>query len=633
MSETIQTFFAKQVIWQKVFSHEITIKEAVKHIDNLDNIGDQTDVICKIIHHCIYEDCQDGWWTMDITQKGPELEALLELIVDGINNSRFADRCKRPAILQTNVRVINLRLYQAMKDILRHLRRLEYALTGNLEIKIISDMQEGGEYIFENIGLASCTTTSRTNFVDDKCIIYANGYLWDDEQFTPIGENYEGVFHNELEADEYDECYLNNIYYHRDEMIWLEFYGHSIHEHAAELVECAYNDQEVYRDDAFRVLDHRGNECWVHEECDECVTTDDHTYLNDHAAEMNGCWYDDDAGEWREQHERRTSNYFDNPFNSYEMRRYKRDLSAVKLRTLKHNIGMESISYRQFNGMKYTFGIEMETSFVDDPLMAKENQLNVAGVSDGSISGPEFVTGVLTGDSGVEQLKKILDHINRAGGEVNSACGIHVHIGGATFNRRFQIMAIMLGLQVEQDIYSMLPLSRQENTYCKRIDEVYYKLSDWQNIGQKNQNYKKCLDLLAGYVKGCNRPFDRDYNKKRHHPGGHYCGSRYKWLNMNNCAWQDGPSTVEFRCHPGSLEFKKIFNWLKICMAMVNFIENRPRRIMLGFKSAAGYHNGTSMVDSNSVSLEEVIRYTYNKEQSKDLIEYINKRKQKFSLI
>ena len=134
------------------------------------------------------------------------------------------------------------------------------------------------------------------------------------------------------------------------------------------------------------------------------------------------------------------------------------------------------------------------------------------------------------------------------------------------------------------------------------------------------------------YVTGNqSREFNKDRNKKNNHPNGHYCSSRYKWLNLNNCSFNDGPETVEFRLQSGSTDYIKIKYFIQICMAFVNFVENKSRRICLGFNHHYDYAKRNTMALGNSVSLREILEYSYTPEQCKELTQYITKRIEKFN--
>ena len=198
------------------------------------------------------------------------------------------------------------------------------------------------------------------------------------------------------------------------------------------------------------------------------------------------------------------------------------------------------------------------------------------------------------------------EHLNNCDAKVDRKCGVHVHIGDVEFNRRFSIMVLKLCLELESDIYKLLPESRQGNSYCKKLPR---KLIDEMNF----RNYRETLGEIIQ-----NNIISRVYNKKMHHPGGHYCNQRYYWVNIVNYSTTTGTNTIEFRPHSGSLDFKKIYNWLLICMSIVKFTENKQRRIL------------TSSMSKHPITLNEVLKYSLNQKLYNQVYEYCVSRAKRF---
>jgi len=273
-------------------------------------------------------------------------------------------------------------------------------------------------------------------------------------------------------------------------------------------------------------------------------------------------------------------------------------------------------------GMPYTFGVEIETS---DGYLDYQSDLNLKAVYDGSINGKEYVTGCMSGNQGVDMLQKICERISDVC-YVDSSCGVHVHIGGANFNRRFSILSIMLGVMLEKEIFSMLPKSRQKSSYCLFIPNKFYELRT-VNKRLYPRTHKKMLQLLAEYINIEGSEFNRTNNKKLAHPGGRYSSSRYKWLNLNNCSYTTGPNTIEFRCHSASKDFTKIYNWLLICMCFVKYVENNSRQIIDSYNKWISTPHGFK---GDEVTLRDIVSEGLGKDANV-LLEYINIRKEKFA--
>lgn len=299
-----------------------------------------------------------------------------------------------------------------------------------------------------------------------------------------------------------------------------------------------------------------------------------------------------------------------------------RKLSKDCFEKMKQRLGELSPTYSITEGKRYTFGVELETcsGYIPHYLYASHN---ISCTRDGSIDGGEYVTGVLRGDRGIEHLQEIV-HMLAKRCEVDKKCGIHVHIGNASFDKRFIVFAYYLGRAIQDELYAIMPKSRKLSTYCRYIDrKLSVQLSDFERDfdGSLDQAYAELFLLLSH-----GKPESSKLNRKTNHPRGSKAGydhssPRYWWLNLIPTVFNtrecDPPvNTVEFRQHSASLNFNKIKNWLKICMAFVYFVENHQYDII------AGEMKGTS----SPINLETIIKVAYPKTHS-TLISYIRKRK------
>ena len=427
-------------------------------------------------------------------------------------------------------------------------------------------------------------------------------------------ELYGGGYVHEDDTDDYvelaGEC-GDNLYCHQDEVIMCECTGEWYPE------DC-FTDYEIefdHYDEVYRFTDNmlwgyyeRGSEGWFSERADYSYSNNNDVYfMTEYVAERMGYIYSDNRedwiheDDWDEDEDGDGGAEWDNTWN-----------------------GTNEKKLHKTFGMPYTFGVEIETC---DGYMDFNADLNLKAVHDGSIDGKEYVTGCLKGNSGVNQLQAICKSISDSGCTVDSTCGIHVHIGGANFNRRFSILSIMLGSMLENEIFSMLPKSRSKSSYCLKIPNKFYKLRT-VNKRLYPRTHKRMLKLLSEYVYAEDSNFDSINNKKGHHPYGRYCSSRYKWLNLNNCSYEKtGPDTIEFRCHSGSKDFEKIYNWILICMCFVRYVENNSRQIIESYNAWINGHRPHEV--SGGVTLRDIVSEGLGKD-GMFLLEYIDKRKDKF---
>lgn len=316
--------------------------------------------------------------------------------------------------------------------------------------------------------------------------------------------------------------------------------------------------------------------------------------------------------------------------------------------------GVDSLTYSIFEGIKFTFGIEIETCIGRVPDNDISN-LNVKAVHDGSLRdksgntpGGEYVTGVLKGDSGLVQLHELCRVLSNCC-KINQQCGVHVHVGSLDWGKEDVVYCYILGEQLEEELFSILPSSRRENTYCRFLtpitkpyleslisakskgqydiiinelyNEIYKEVTYIKGNPKSNPERIKENDEVEGVVDST--ILSRNIHKNVNHPLGSKCGydknaQRYTWLNFVTLLYltkgETGTHTLEMRNHSATMNFKKIKNWIKICLAFCKFVEIGKGRINRG-----------------NVSLEELIMTVYPK-TGEPLMKYINERKEVFKL-
>ena len=137
---------------------------------------------------------------------------------------------------------------------------------------------------------------------------------------------------------------------------------------------------------------------------------------------------------------------------------------------------------------------------------------------------------------------------------------------------------------------------------------------------------KKSYKVLVNSI----RP-SKSENKLTGHPGGPKCGydkhmQRYCWLNFVTCLYSNkgvNAKTLEFRLHNGTLNFKKVLAWLKICVAFTWFAENHQKSIF------RNYYVDPITKASLPINLNLILTLAYPKTH-KVLLSYIEERKTLF---
>ena len=304
-------------------------------------------------------------------------------------------------------------------------------------------------------------------------------------------------------------------------------------------------------------------------------------------------------------------------------------------RMLAHNqsMGMVSPTNRILEGNDYTFGVEIETS---QGRVDHYDDFNLNCVYDGSLKdekgncyGGEYVTGILRGDTGLFHLKKITSRLVESNCGVNHKCSIHVHVGNINWSSEQVVLAWALGCQLEEELFSMMPHSRRKNEFCQTLNAKLPIVMDYEGLkkltklDEEISTQKAFNSIYKVVVSNSYSMPNNNCNKMSNHPEGakqryNHQAQRYCWLNfvplMFNIRNNTNSRTIEFRSHSSTLNYKKIENWLKICVAFVAIIDNY----------SGSYKRGEIL------TLEDVVRKAYPK-GGESLIEYINERKKKFS--
>ena len=303
---------------------------------------------------------------------------------------------------------------------------------------------------------------------------------------------------------------------------------------------------------------------------------------------------------------------------------------------------LKKTSYLSTEGLEYTFGVEFETDRgTVAPWLYEFYDVGITCERDGSVSGGEYITSVLKGDEGfldVYNTTKILSERCT----FNSECGLHVHIGNATFNNNFTVMAYLFAIKVQDDLFEYFPYSRRENKMCSKL-LVFKEIEEILNEKGYYLGCKEAYEVLFKKLSN-GRELSREVNKSRPHPGGRYTDRysrgnakitddlfRYKWFNLITTSFDTRDSgkkrpkknilnngvshTLEFRNHHATLNFLTTSYWILICMAMTSFIENFQKDI----------------VQEPELKIKDVIRAIYHPNKAENLCLFLDLQKIKFS--
>lgn len=158
----------------------------------------------------------------------------------------------------------------------------------------------------------------------------------------------------------------------------------------------------------------------------------------------------------------------------------------------------------------------------------------------------ELVSPVLTYDD-LEQLQEVVRAIRKAGGKINSQCGIHIHIDAEPFDgRKLGNLAKVVYKQEPLILHALGINSDRLRRYTRPVSDELI-----QNIERHRPKTKAQLNRIwYGYHN--NQP-------------QHYDNTRYHGVNLHN-VWYRG--TVEFRWFEATLHAGKIKAYLQFCLGI-----------------------------------------------------------------
>lgn len=241
------------------------------------------------------------------------------------------------------------------------------------------------------------------------------------------------------------------------------------------------------------------------------------------------------------------------------------------------------------NKLKYTFGLEFETSAGYVP----EDECFRTGLiplRDGSISGLEYSTVVLQGNEGLELLSEQI-MILRKYTVFDKECSLHIHFGNYPLDplKIFNLYKVCKGL--EHELTKYLPYYTFNTAEYKATGKDYCKklpmFTSFQNMYQKLVGRQFFGDLT--------QPHPNDITRERKWQ----IHTRYYWINFINMICYGVNKTVEFRFLRPSYNLKKILVWMYIFNGILSYSEKRGK----------------------PESLEHILRYVYDKKTATTLVE------------
>ena len=187
---------------------------------------------------------------------------------------------------------------------------------------------------------------------------------------------------------------------------------------------------------------------------------------------------------------------------------------------------------------------------VYDGSLRNQRKVNGQKVTAGREYSVELVSPILTYEKDIDTLQEAVRKLRKAGGFVNSSCGIHIHLNGKDHTPRSLRNFVNIIYSRNDLLYTSLEIKRERIKYCKKMDK---SLVEKMNK-KKPKTFKEIEDIwYEGYYESRSR---------------NYHNSRYHFLNLHS--FFNGVGTVELRGFNATLHAGKIRSFILLSLAMNN---------------------------------------------------------------
>ena len=173
---------------------------------------------------------------------------------------------------------------------------------------------------------------------------------------------------------------------------------------------------------------------------------------------------------------------------------------------------------RRHEGLARETAARLQAAGIQAESKAEDGSIRVsAGGSDPR----EFRSVPFRGDAGLQMLRLDVEKYRKMGYRANKSCGLHIHINALDLSPADRKALHTFGRWIEADAFKMVHPNRMTNHYCEKLK--------------------------------------RSFNPNE-------AGDRYRWMNLS--AWHKH-RTVEFRLHHGTTLAERVYEWTKVCLAIM----------------------------------------------------------------
>ena len=252
--------------------------------------------------------------------------------------------------------------------------------------------------------------------------------------------------------------------------------------------------------------------------------------------------------------------------------------------------------------LKYTFGLEFETSagYIPEHICFRDGLIPLR---DGSISGLEYSTVVMSGNEGICLLEQQLETLRKYT-IFDKECSLHIHFGGFPLDTDKIFNLYRVCKRLEGEISELVPALTFHSDQYKKTHKNYcgFLPPSGSPGGRPYRSFNELFGGLVGrdYEGDLTLPHPNDEGRERKWQ----ITTRYFWVNFINMLCYKINKTVEFRLLRPSYNLEKISLWIYTFNAILTYSELME--------------NGQ---DLKNLNLDKIFQQIYDEETAKILIQ------------
>lgn len=227
--------------------------------------------------------------------------------------------------------------------------------------------------------------------------------------------------------------------------------------------------------------------------------------------------------------------------------------------------------------MNYTFGLEFETckGYIPEDICFRDGLIPLR---DGSISGLEYSTLVLQGNSGLSMLKQQIGTLQEYT-RFDKDCSLHIHFGGYPLQADKLWALYSVCYRIQNNLKGYVPKFTFYSSRYKSSGKDYCKfLPDFDSFNELYETF-----VGRRFFGDLSQPHPNDPKRCAKWRIPH----RYYWVNFINAMCYKVNKTIEFRLLRPTFNYAKITLWMYVFNAVLKYADKHSDTCHLGLDKSS----------------------------------------------